>query len=974
MEAGAEGEMTTNASDPNEELKILTNMIRMGTLDLQPGFKDEFLQLLQDFNDVVKMNTCKMTVDQGHKLAELLQLNESSPTVGKRNVEASKSDTDETILHKSDQNSPLLQGYGWAEEANLQTYDAVNGKFQNDNGRLQNQDAYAMKYINTTHGPVFFAAIMDGHGGMQCSEYVAEEMPNILTQKLNKVLNLDERNVTNALINTFIETNHRYYKYCFEGKVQKTANIPLNVQARMGLTDGADWNLNHPYLQMGTCCCAVLITEQGMFTANVGDSRAVAEIMNCGCRSLEELTTDHTVETESARIEAVAHKINDKQPFLSNQQGKRYVKTMWATDKKGKFLINKRRTTDKVNTGRSIGDVAFKDLKDDNNSYIQCTPDVETFATSQNNFAIIACDGVWDTKGLDTKSALTIVRDVIIAEFKAKRADIQNQGEENKDKPTDTAIALLVAEANTLARSAAQKLVTEAKEKGSTDNISAIVLIYDLERIIRMDLAGSHKSETTTWDGVDCKPISTGESDDIIHTGIPEKELKMHPDYTRQNQRKKAKNDKPSWHTKEHYYTCEDDDPTTCPAWEETKKARTPPAGYSDWDAWSKHSIDKDKNNLWRPRGEEPPPKNEDMNPVPWQYRYEKITDVEAAFKKVGYKIVRQTDTRSPRKLENWWKQLSDVRDDDLCFAFYDESVLLTVAAREEYGCKATWYPFTFYNRAFHDYNEFKAKDVVEMYDDIKDNPAKQWGIVYCKHEVKTTHENEPVIYPVTNEVPCANINDLAWHFMLAVPDRGNQVEVDEEEAARQRKIAKEDEAARNTKAAEDPQTHATFDQIKDSQGEPVDVSLLVKAFDYICSKSATFKEDADKPKLLEFFKQQAKNHKGLQTDFQKGVYTLFEGPLKKNQFEQLFGNKEFSIAQKNKLIALCPDNSKSTHETFFNQILQFGSSMLYKNEQIMKKSNNQLIVSNIVDELMHDKLLRSQVYVILVYYAFFQF
>ena len=66
---------------------------------------------------------------------------------GTKTDDKSNDKTDETVLLKSDQNFKLLQGFGWAEEENLQTYNKPNG-------RLQNEDAHAMQYINTKHGLV----------------------------------------------------------------------------------------------------------------------------------------------------------------------------------------------------------------------------------------------------------------------------------------------------------------------------------------------------------------------------------------------------------------------------------------------------------------------------------------------------------------------------------------------------------------------------------------------------------------------------------------------------------------------------------------------------------------------------------------------------------------------------------------------------------------------------------------------------
>lgn len=143
-----------------------------------------------------------------------------------------------------------------------------------------------------------------------------------------------------------------------------------------------------------------------LFVANLGDSRVVLAKSD---GSAERLTYDHTAEDaqEQARIAAV-----------------------------GGFMLHGR-ILGILSVARAIGDHTMK-------KYISHVPYTRTFdITSEHDFLIIACDGVWDV--LKDEEAVTFVREGL------KTAKFTREN-------------------------AAERLLNHALENGTQDNVTVLVV------------------------------------------------------------------------------------------------------------------------------------------------------------------------------------------------------------------------------------------------------------------------------------------------------------------------------------------------------------------------------------------------------------------------------------------------------------------------------------------------------------------
>jgi len=169
--------------------------------------------------------------------------------------------------------------------------------------------------------------------------------------------------------------------------------------------------------------CVVRRTERGivLFTANVGDSRAVLSRAGTALR----LTLDHktTLPDEAKRI----------------------------TDAGG-FIGKNNRVNGVLAITRALGDHMLKE-----NDIVSAVPHTTEILLEQNdNLLILACDGVWDV--ISDQEAVDLVRNRI-------KAEVAAHGEPQGGGPCNAMLSI-----------AAKALVKEALDRNSLDNVTVIII------------------------------------------------------------------------------------------------------------------------------------------------------------------------------------------------------------------------------------------------------------------------------------------------------------------------------------------------------------------------------------------------------------------------------------------------------------------------------------------------------------------
>jgi len=209
---------------------------------------------------------------------------------------------------------------------------------------------------------ISFFGIYDGHGGEGCSEF--------LRDKLHKYI--CENDYFPDDIPQAIKYGISKAEYEFLNKYALNENEEIKDKS-------------------GSCAIIVLIVENEVFIANVGDSRCLLS-MDEGKKYIE-VTKDHkpNSENEKIRINKNGGNIYQSQTVINNL-GNNLLN--------GKILIGPYRVMPgRLSVCRTIGDVEAKLEKfGGNKNVIISTPDIYYYDLKKNNldFFILGCDGIYD--------------------------------------------------------------------------------------------------------------------------------------------------------------------------------------------------------------------------------------------------------------------------------------------------------------------------------------------------------------------------------------------------------------------------------------------------------------------------------------------------------------------------------------------------------------------------------------------------
>lgn len=264
-----------------------------------------------------------------------------------------------------------------------------------------------------------FFAIYDGHGGTQTAMYAQAHLHEYIARSLNEpTSNSIEQKLTQAV-------------------------------------EQFDQDLSQKNVKDGACAIAACILDKELYIINVGDSRAVL----CSHGNAIDLSVDQKPDNpvERARIEqaggTVRYSGGWKTPIYYNWNQPNSINTQQELDNYKNYIHTKHKgeTVEWVDVwrvqglaiARTLGDYAQKYY---GKSQVIATPEI-THHTIQpdDQFLILACDGVWDV--LSSQEAVDIVKNAL---------------QENDNDPSI----------------AAETLGKTAYDKGSDDNISAMVIIF----------------------------------------------------------------------------------------------------------------------------------------------------------------------------------------------------------------------------------------------------------------------------------------------------------------------------------------------------------------------------------------------------------------------------------------------------------------------------------------------------------------
>ena len=208
-------------------------------------------------------------------------------------------------------------------------------------------------------------AILDGHGGRDCADWVCARLPSILAESLASAT--ESKDIKSAIKSAFESCDAELLKQC----------------------EAKDWD-------DGTCVVALLVDRRCSpargYVANLGDSRAYVAVVPqaAGYSGEPSRKVIHSAQTSESAIKAVS---------LSKEHSAIEPKERKRIEAAGGFVENGR-ACGVLQVSRSLGDRRLKkggSACPKGLDISSSTPDVTSFDIDPTlqRFALLGCDGLW---------------------------------------------------------------------------------------------------------------------------------------------------------------------------------------------------------------------------------------------------------------------------------------------------------------------------------------------------------------------------------------------------------------------------------------------------------------------------------------------------------------------------------------------------------------------------------------------------
>jgi len=265
--------------------------------------------------------------------------------------------------------------------------------------------------------------VMDGHGGEHVAHFCEKHLPTEIARG-------PSQDVGDALVSAFHKIDEMLFEPERLEELRSLGNQNFSAKS---------WSAHPDHVGATACICCV--SSNSIAVANCGDSRAVL----CRNGQAVPLSEDHKPNCPRER--------------------QRIAKAGGTIERSAFGKVVQYRVNGNLNLSRSIGDLEYKknpDLQPDE-QMICSTPDVGVFPReSDDEFFVIACDGIWDVMGS---------QDVV--DFVRERLPQGNQ--HNNERPDQK---LLVSIMEELLDNCVSPDLSKTGGLGG-DNMTAMVVVFD---------------------------------------------------------------------------------------------------------------------------------------------------------------------------------------------------------------------------------------------------------------------------------------------------------------------------------------------------------------------------------------------------------------------------------------------------------------------------------------------------------------
>ena len=329
-------------------------------------------------------------------------------------------------------NKPIgtLKAYGY------NTYQGLCKKINEDKIIVVNHIKKPNSSKLKTWPKISYFGIFDGHGGEGCSEYLKDNFLQCLVKNQNFPIDIKK-----CLTETFKEIEEKFFK------------------EKCSSTEKCDGS--------GSCALTVLIFDNKLYIANIGDSRAILSLN--GGTKIKQLTTDHKPDNPREFERAMKNKskiyVDDSDEPVRDVSKLVFIKdkSEFEKHKKRKEIIIFREYPSNLSVMRTIGDVKVKKKEFGGKpGTIINTPEIFLYdLTSADDFLVLGCDGIYDD--LSNQEVINAAWYIYKNKSKEKNYDI-----------------------NELTQDACDMVIKYAMEKKTSDNLSCIIIgLEGLEKFLK---------------------------------------------------------------------------------------------------------------------------------------------------------------------------------------------------------------------------------------------------------------------------------------------------------------------------------------------------------------------------------------------------------------------------------------------------------------------------------------------------------
>uniref|UniRef100_A0A7S4A9R9 PPM-type phosphatase domain-containing protein n=1 Tax=Pseudo-nitzschia australis TaxID=44445 RepID=A0A7S4A9R9_9STRA len=240
-----------------------------------------------------------------------------------------------------------------------------------------------------------FAAVFDGHGGDECSNYLVETLPHQIRNHMYA-----EKSALSAAIES-----SRSMARPEQATEDAASELMRKILKKAYLKTDKDFITPKNAPQSGSTAATLIIMGRRLFAANVGDSRVVLCRVGGQC---VELTSDHKPSRpdEAARVRAAGGFILHKRVM-----GELAITRAFG-DKSFKMGIKAMLEDEADEIARGLNENS--ETKDLTAPLVSAEPEIASLVMSHNDeFLLLACDGLFDV--FRSQDAIALARQELIA-------------------------------------------------------------------------------------------------------------------------------------------------------------------------------------------------------------------------------------------------------------------------------------------------------------------------------------------------------------------------------------------------------------------------------------------------------------------------------------------------------------------------------------------------------------------------------